>query len=144
MSFPVHIPFVEHLGVKLVRYTAEFAELGFEPAPEHLNSLGVVHGGVLMTLLDVCMASAGRYHNEQEHLAGGLSPQEAVHDAGNVTIEMKTTFMLPARGVLLARGICVHRTRSMMFAEGEIRDAAGTVVARSSGTFRRVRKSANS
>ena len=78
-----------------------------------------------MTLLDVTMATAAR------------SVQQ---DMGVVTIEMKTTFMQPCRGVLTGRGRLMHRTASMAFTEGTIYDSEGRACAHSTGTFKYVRR----
>jgi len=56
---------------------------------------------------------------------------------------MKTTFVQAATGErLLARGHSVHRTVSMCFAEAEVHDELGRLIARSSGTFKYVRPKA--
>ncbi|NCP41796.1 MAG: PaaI family thioesterase, partial [Rhodoferax sp.] len=60
MQFSVRIPFVELLGFALKKFEGGEAEISFTPAPEHLNSFDVVHGGASMTLLDVVMAHAAR------------------------------------------------------------------------------------
>jgi acyl-coenzyme A thioesterase PaaI-like protein len=39
MEFPVHIPFVELLGFKLLRWENDEAEIRFDAGPEHLNSV---------------------------------------------------------------------------------------------------------
>jgi len=125
MQFQVRIPFVEHLGFELLRWEAGEAEIAFEPAPEHLNSFDVVHGGASMTLLDVVMA----------HAARSVQP-----DMGCVTIEMKTSFIQAVQGRVLARGKLLHRTATMAFTEGFVYDAAGKLCAHASGTFKYVRR----
>jgi len=75
-----------------------------------MNSFQVAHGGAIMTLLDVSMATAAR------------SVDKAT---GVVTIEMKTSFMQPARGTLVAKGHLLHRTKS-------------TLCAHATGTFKYV------
>ena len=125
LSFGVHIPFVEHLGFTLHRMEAGESELRYEARPEHHNSFDVTHGGALMTLLDVAMATAAR----------SQSP-----DMGVVTIEMKTSFMQPARGPLVAKGRLIHRTATMAFTEGTVVDAEGRVCSHATGTFKYVRR----
>jgi len=128
MDFGADIPFVTHLGFTLEHFEGGESVLGYTPAPEHLNSFAVTHGGACMTLLDVAMAVAAR------------SVQK---DMGVVTIEMKTSFMRPAPGdgsALTARGLLLHRTASLAFAEATIYDAQGQACARSSGTFKYVRR----
>ncbi|HQQ69924.1 MAG TPA: PaaI family thioesterase, partial [Alicycliphilus sp.] len=57
-------------------------------------------------------------------------------DLGVVTIEMKTSFMHPARGPMVARGKLIQRTRSMAFAEAWVYDAEGRLCSHSTGTFK--------
>lgn len=130
MTFPVHIPFVEHLGFELVRFQDGEAEIRFEPRDEHLNSWSVVHGGVSMTLLDVVMAHAARSPNE-----GGLPDTRGV-----VTVEMKTSFVRPATGTLIAHGKVLHQSTTMAFTEGAIVDVDGRLVCHATGTFKYLRK----
>ncbi len=124
-SFGAYIPFVEHLGFEMVFFEDGESELRFAPEPEHMNSFNVTHGGALMTLLDVALATAARSVDKT---------------LGVVTIEMKSTFMQPARGVLTAKGKLLHRTRSMAFTEGSVFDEQGNLCAHATGTFKYVVK----
>ena len=55
---------------------------------------------------------------------------------GNLTVEMKTTFLRPAKGAFAVRAHCLQAGRSLSFCEGEILDADEQIVARASGTFK--------
>jgi len=125
MRFGVDIPFVHHLGFELVLFDGGHSQIDYLPRPEHLNSFGVTHGGACMTLLDVTMAVAARSVDK---------------DMGVVTIEMKTTFMQPARGQLSGKGRLMHRTATMAFTEATIFDAGGRACAHATGTFKYVRR----
>jgi len=125
LSFGVSIPFVEHLGFSLERFEGGASELRFTPRAEHLNSFAVTHGGACMTLLDVTMAAAAR---------------SVRAEMGVVTIEMKTSFMQPARGVLTGRGRLMHATATMAFTEGTIYDEEGRACAHATGTFKYVKR----
>ena len=122
-SFGAYIPFVDHLGFEMVFYDEGQSELRYTPEPEHLNSFNVTHGGAVMTLLDVTLASAARSVDK------GM---------GVMTIEMKTSFMQPARGTLTCKGRLIHRTRQMAFTEGSVYDAEGNISAHASATFKYV------
>lgn len=124
-GFGVAIPFVNHLGFALRLFDGGFSELTYAPKPEHLNSFNVTHGGALMTLLDVTMAAAAR---------------SAQKDMGVVTIEMKTSFMQPARGELIGKGHLMHRTPTLAFVEATVFDQAGRACAHATGTFKYVRR----
>ena len=126
MKFAVHIPFVEMLGFELVSFDAGRAEIALDLREGLTNSWSVAHGGVVMTLLDVVMASAARSPNQP-----GIKESPGV-----VTIEMKTTFMRPGMGRLVGKGHVVHRTASMAFCESSIFDDAGVIVAQATGTFK--------
>ena len=125
LPFGASIPFVHHLGFTLEKFEGGQSELRYAPRPEHLNSFDVTHGGAVMTLLDVVMATAAR----------SVEPE-----LGVVTIEMKTSFMRPAKvppgSALVARGLLQHRSRSMAFTEGRVYDAEGQLCAMATGTFK--------
>ena len=124
-SFGVEIPFVTHLGFTLHRMEGGESELHYEAKPEHLNSFDVTHGGASLTLLDVAMATAARSDTP---------------DMGVVTIEMKTSFMQPAKGPLVAKGRLIHRTATLAFTEGSVYDAAGRICSHATGTFKYVKR----
>ena len=123
--FGVTIPFVEHLGFTLAQFSDGASEMHYTALPEHLNTFHVTHGGACMSFLDVTMAAAAR------------SLQPAL---GVVTIEMKTSFMQPARGPLVGKGRVMHRTGSMAFTEATIFDAQGQACAHATGTFKYVKR----
>jgi uncharacterized protein (TIGR00369 family) len=125
VEFGVNIPFVQLLGFELVRFDDGESEIHYEPRPEHLNSFAVAHGGACMTLLDVTMAVAARSVDKQ---------------MGVVTIEMKTSFMQPARGKLSGKGRLMHRTATMGFTEATIYNADGKACAHATGTFKYVKR----
>lgn len=126
--FGVEIPFVSHLGFELERFENGESLIHWTPRPEHMNSFKVAHGGALMTLLDVSLATAARSVDTE---------------LGVVTIEMKTSFMRPGQGRLTAKGRLMHRTRNMAFVEGTVYDAEGQACAHATGTFKYVRREAS-
>jgi|SRR5882672_12478988 len=123
-AFRNDIPFVKDLGIEFISAENGHAVLALDLTTRHLNSWEVAHGGVLMTLLDVAMAVAGRT----------LDPAAG----GGVTVEMKTNFLQPANAGtrLLASGHVYHRSSSMAFCDGEVRDAEGRLIAKAMGTFK--------
>ena len=124
IAFPVDIPFITDLGAELITSQNGRALVALHLAARHLNSWQVAHGGVLMTLLDVAMAAAGR----------SLDPAAG----GGVTVEMQTTFLQPAKeGTrLVAAGHAYHRSGTMSFCDGEIRDADERLIAKAMGVFK--------
>ena len=124
-SFGVEIPFVTHLGFELTLFEGGHAEITYDPKPEHLNTFAVTHGGAIMTLMDVTMAAAAR---------------SVQAEMGVVTIEMKTQFMQPCRGLLTGKGRLMHRTATMAFTEATIYDPQGRACAHATGTFKYVKR----
>ncbi|TAM02530.1 MAG: PaaI family thioesterase [Paraburkholderia sp.] len=119
-------PFVDHLGARLVSATDGASEVVLPLAEWHLNTWDIAHGGVTMTLADIALAMAAR------SVAGD--------GVGVVTVEMKVNFMQPGRGELRAYGRVLHRSTTMAYCEGEIRDSAGHFVAKALGTFKYMRR----
>lgn len=125
IGFGVEIPFVRHLGFELTQFEGGQSEILYTAKPEHLNSFSVTHGGALMTLMDVSMATAAR---------------SQWPEMGVVTIEMKTSFMQPATGPLVAKGELIHRTATMAFTQATVFDANGRKCAHATGTFKFVKR----
>jgi len=124
-AFTRRIPFARHLGIELVAFGGGQSELHYTARAEHLNTFSVTHGGACMTLLDVTLASAAR----------SVAPEMGV-----VTIEMKTSFMQPSVGPLVAKGRLMHRTATLAFTEGTIYDEQGRACAHATGTFKYVKR----
>ena len=121
-GFDIHVPFVEHLGMQITEKKSGLVRLRLDPRPELENSWGSLHGGVLMTLLDVALASAGR----------------ALDDScnGALTVEMKVNFIAAATGPVLGEGRAQRAGRSLIFSEGELTSEDGTLLAKATGTFK--------
>jgi uncharacterized protein (TIGR00369 family) len=127
MQFARHIPFIHLLGAQLLRFEDGESEIALDIRDELNNSWHVAHGGVVMTLLDVAMAHATRVPR---------TPDEGPDPRGVVTIEMKTTFMKPARGRVTCIGRLLQRSASLCFCEGTVYSAAGERLAHATGTFK--------
>ena len=119
--FGLTIPFLDHLGA-----VPEFAENGksritLNMRPEHKNSFGVVHGGVIMTLLDFVMAAAARSAMD--------------HPLGAITIDMTISFLRPSVGKIAVEGTVLKSGKSINYCEAVVLNEAGEITAKSSGTF---------
>ena len=90
--------------------------------PRHLNVGGIVHGGVICSLLDTAMARSWFMREGNQQLTAG-------------TLEMKVNFLGSAReGTLVARGHVVHVTRRTVMVEGRA-DLSDRPVARATATM---------
>jgi acyl-CoA thioesterase len=127
-AFRNDIPFIEDMGVEFVSAENGRAVVALDLAPRHLNSWSVAHGGVLMTLLDLAMAVAGR----------SLDPTAG----GGVTLEMTTSFLQPAHAGtrLIVSAHAYHRSSTMAFCDGEVRDTEQRLIAKAMGTFKYLKR----
>jgi uncharacterized protein (TIGR00369 family) len=116
-------PITELLGFRLVEVEAGQAVFEVLPGEQHYNPIGVVHGGLAMTLLDSAMGCSVQTHMP----AGG----------GYTTLEAKTNLVRAVSsktGVLRAIGKVVHLGSRVATAEGRLVDAAGKLYAHATTT----------
>ncbi len=112
------------LGFTLVSVAAGEAVFEGEAGPHLLNPLGTVHGGFALTLVDSAAGCA--VHTT---LPAGLA---------YTSIELKVNYLRAVHatsGPLTAVGTVVKPGRRVAFAEGEVRDAAGKVVANATSSL---------
>jgi uncharacterized protein (TIGR00369 family) len=111
-------PIAASLGFEIVAVSPGRAEFRIEPQEFHFNPLGLVHGGVLCTLLDTVVGCA--VHTTLD--AGW----------GYTSIDLNVTYLRPVTlqtGMLSAVGTVTKTGRRVSFAGGEIRDSAGALIA---------------
>ncbi len=116
-------PIAQLLGFRLIEVDKGHAAFEVLPGEQHYNPIGVVHGGLAMTLLDSAMGCAVQTHMP----AGG----------GYTTLEAKTNLTRPitARtGALRAIGKALHVGARVATAEGRLVDAAGKLYAHATTT----------
>lgn len=62
--------FMDHIGPFYRKETQDGVALLLDPLPKHLNPGGLVHGGVLMAMMDVTLGATGmRLHPHADFLA---------------------------------------------------------------------------
>ena len=121
------IPFLTHLKILTETLGKGTATLSL-PVEKHLtNSLGTVHGGVIMSLLDVALCTAART----------LHPESS----GVITINLSTSFIGGGSGSkLIADARVMKDGKSMSFVEAEAKNADGSLVAKAVATVRVLKK----
>lgn len=95
-----------------------------EPKEFHYNPLGVVHGGVISSLLDSAMGCS--LHTQ---LPKGT---------GYTTLELKVNFLRPTTlktGLLTCEGRVVHAGSRVAMTEAQIRDPKGKLIAHATSTL---------
>ena len=121
--FGADIPFAGHCGIEAIEVAEGRTRLRVEVRPEHMNNLGIVHGGLICTLLDIAMGTAAR------------------RAVGNpvMTLDMQVGFISPGRGEMIGEGRVLRAGRSLIFCEADVRSATGDLIAKASGLFKPVR-----
>jgi uncharacterized protein (TIGR00369 family) len=116
-------PIAQLLGFTLVEVEQGLAVFECVPGEQHYNPIGVVHGGLAMTLLDSAMGCCVQTRMP----AGG----------GYTTLEAKTNLVraiTDKTGRLRAIGKVVHLGSRIATAEGRLEDAAGKLYAHATST----------
>ncbi|HYL25460.1 MAG TPA: PaaI family thioesterase [Burkholderiales bacterium] len=126
-DYQKRIPFIQHLQIRTEALDKGTARLSVPIEPHLTNSLGTVHGGVIMSLLDVALCTAART----------LHPESV----GVITINLSTSFIDSGGGAkLYADARVLKDGRSMSFVEGEAKNEDGTLVAKATATVRVLHK----
>lgn len=116
-------PFLEGLHAEPVSSEKGRATWRLIVAKQHLRTHGILHGGVVATLLDTAM--------------GRAVSTLCRDDQSAVTAQLNVNFLRPAwcGETLTITGEVQHSGRQTAVARGEIRTTAGVLVATGTGTF---------
>ena len=116
-------PIAQLLGFTLVEVEPGRAVFEVQPGERHYNPIGVVHGGLAMTLLDSAMGCSV----QTQMPAGG----------GYTTLEAKTNLVraiTAETGLLRAIGKVLHVGKRIATAEARLEDKAGKLYAHATTT----------
>ena len=114
-------------GIIIIDWQESLASLQVDLTHDHLNPLGLVHGGLYASMLDVALAMSGSYQPAPEGLYPGL------------TLSLTTQYIAPLNledGIALAKARRTGGGKSLFFAEGEVLSPDGRVIASASGVFK--------
>lgn len=117
-------PIASHANMTLIDVGEGTATFECHPNESHYNPIGMVHGGLVCTLLDSALGCAA-----QTLLPAGT---------GYTSIELKVNYLRPvtaASGPLRCIGRVTKPGRRVSFAEGEVIDNQNKVVATASGSL---------
>jgi uncharacterized protein (TIGR00369 family) len=119
------VGFNAELGFRLAEWTDGRAVIEMPVRPPHLNRSGILHGGVLFTLLDAACGFVGVW----------TPPGEPIRRA--LTLSFSANFLGQARdGVVRATAIRKGGGRRVFFATGEVHGPDGTLLAMGEGSYR--------
>ena len=115
-------PYHERAGIELLSVGPGRVDVALTAGPGDLNAAGLVHGGVIAGLADT---------------ACGLAVRSALREGlVQVTAQLSVAYLAPAPvGRIVARGRALRVGRRAAYAEADVEDAEGALLARASGTF---------
>ncbi|TLS52102.1 PaaI family thioesterase [Paenibacillus antri] len=114
--------FWELLGCKAEAVSPERTVIALVAEKRHLNAMGIVHGGVLASLLDNAM---------------GLAVMSAYPDKRTVTTNLNVHFVASlGPGPLRTTAKVLHETRTTLTVEASVEDASGKLGTIGTGSFR--------
>ena len=118
-------PFLELVDTRLEEWRDGYVRIGLELKHHHLNRAGVVHGGLLATLLDHAGGFCGVYCD---------NPAKRRY---SMTLSMTCNFVAQARsGFLITTGELAAGGSKIYFARTEVRTQEGILLATGSSTHR--------
>lgn len=116
------MPLTELLGMNLTSVELGMAVFEYEISPQHTNTMGTLHGGVLCAMADTAMGAA---------FFTVLEEGESL-----TTLELKINYLKPVwQGKLIATANVVRRGRTTGLVECNIMDENGQLIARASSTY---------
>lgn len=114
------VPFIRFFGADIIETDRGYARIAIPLKPEHANSYGMAHGGVVASIVD---------------MAAGISLRTL--KVRVVTVETAANYFLPATigDVLTAEARVVHEGGKLLHAEVEVVNGEGTLVAKGRAIF---------
>ncbi|MGD8344103.1 MAG: PaaI family thioesterase [Desulfobacterales bacterium] len=116
-------PYFDLLSMKLVDVGIGYSSLEIELAHKHLQPFGVVHGGVFASIIDAAAFWSVYYGIEDP-------------DVGITTVDLKLNYLAPAvSGKLIASGRQIKVGRTLGYAEANVTDQQGKILAHGTSTL---------
>lgn len=115
-------PFPRLMGMRLEAIDIDSATIVLDIDERHFQPFGIVHGGVLATLIDTATFWAAFLRLPA--------------DVGLVNIDLKLNYLQPATaGRLTATGRCIRPGRTLSYTEAHVHDARGELLAHGTSTL---------
>lgn len=115
-------PYPSHMSMRLAAIDLDSATIELELGQRHLQPYGIVHGGVLATLIDTATFWAVFMRIPE--------------DAGLVNIDLKLNYLKAVeKGVLRAEGVAIRSGKSISYAEARVLDRGGGLIAHGTSTL---------
>jgi len=115
-------PFDEFLGLQYERVNETSIKVTLPIQPLLLNTVGVVHGGIISSLADVAMCNTFEVDENNKQTV--------------VTVDLKMTFIKKAMGnFLIANAFKIKKGKTLSHADCLIYDENNNLVAKATGIF---------
>ena len=115
-------PYPALIGMRIAELDFDRCRIDLALAERHLQPFGIVHGGVLATLIDTATFWAG-YMRLPE-------------DAGLVNVDLKLNYLKPVTsGRLRAIGECLRAGRQVSYTQASVLDDRGELIAHGTSTL---------
>ncbi|MCH8070667.1 MAG: PaaI family thioesterase [Proteobacteria bacterium] len=117
--------YLAFLGFKLSEWKEGFARMEMTVRPEHRNTVGYLHGGVIASLLDIAGAVSGSFGVSEKFVS--------------VTINLNCNYLSPHRAAsVVAEGELIRASKSLFFAQAKLYDPENSrLCATATGTYKR-------
>ena len=114
--------YFDMLSMRISKVGAGFSEMEIDLAQKHLQPFGFVHGGVFASIIDAASFWSLFYEIEDQ-------------DTGVTTVDLKLNYLAPAvSGKLIAKGRQIKMGRTLGYADAEVTDTEGRILAHGSST----------
>ena len=115
-------PFPDHMDMRLKSIELDKAIIELKIGHYHLQAYGIVHGGVLATLIDT--------------VTFWSVFMRIPEDAGLVNIDLKLNYLKSVdKGLLTAEGRAIRSGNTISYADSKVRDESGELVAHGTSTL---------
>jgi len=115
-------PYPRHLRMQLESISVDQAMVKLKTEQCHLQPFGIVHGGVLATLIDTATFWSVFLRLPE--------------DAGLVNIDLKLNYLKSiSAGLMTAQGRCIRAGRTINYAEASVKDEKGNILAHGTSTL---------
>lgn len=115
-------PYPSHMSMALDKIELDQAEVTLDLGPCHMQPFGIVHGGVLATLIDTATFWAAFLRLPE--------------NTGLVNVDLKLNYLKPVmEGRLRAFGTCIQAGKSISYSEAKVEDASGKIIAHGTSTL---------
>ncbi|MBC2769527.1 PaaI family thioesterase [Pusillimonas minor] len=122
--FGLNIPFMQFIGLQPEDFSPQLTRTRLPWRADLTNSRGDIHGGTLMSALDLTLSAAARANDTATSMA---------------TIDMTSHFLAPARGTVVFEATCLRMGRSIAFCEGRALSEDGELLVTATATFKVMR-----